>query len=527
MEFSFGGLMNFGRNQIPAPDTSILEHNFEILDQQQSYNMQSVNGKSNAQVTWTYSLAPIKTGNLKIPSLTYKDAESKPISIEVLGGKAPKNANNPPNIFIEVEVDKQTAYVQEQVIYTIRLYTAGRLSSGNLSEPTSTNAIIEPFGEDKKTYRMAYNRRYEVIERQYLLFPQKSGQLSIDAQSFNGMMIDSYNRRRARVRETSETVSISVLPPPASFSGDVWLPATSLRVSDSWEGDKESLLVGDSITRNIDISALGLLGSALPPINMSAQKGLKVYPDQPLIESFSHESGSQSIRKQSTALVAVNATQVDLPEIRIPWWDTVNNVERVEVIPAQRFSISVNPEAEIAPTTNSPYQASINSSTNNTTEFTAPNYASGGNNNTQAWLSLIALLIFGWIGTSWFLLKRLQSVEGKQIKFADTKVQIDPADLLRQVQSAIKANDKSMTKHLILWLQVLPAYSEFKIVSIADLKSVNAELYTQARLFENLAYAPTNSDQKFDSKLLTQCINQINTTKKQQSSTQDLSPFYP
>ena len=52
MDFSLGGIMNFGRNQLEAPNTDALSKDFEILDQKQSYNMQSMNGATTAQVTW-------------------------------------------------------------------------------------------------------------------------------------------------------------------------------------------------------------------------------------------------------------------------------------------------------------------------------------------------------------------------------------------------------------------------------------------------------------------------------------------
>ena len=152
IDFSFGGLMNFGLGQNESPEIVGLDKDFEILDRQQSYNMQSVNGESKAQVLWRYTLAPKGSGVLEIPSAKYKDAETQAIQITVIEGKSPKNTSEPPAIFLEVETDKQTAYVQEQIIYTLRLYTQG-LVNGELTDPSLTDAIIEPFGEQKKYYR--------------------------------------------------------------------------------------------------------------------------------------------------------------------------------------------------------------------------------------------------------------------------------------------------------------------------------------------------------------------------------------
>ncbi|WP_255375143.1 BatD family protein, partial [Oleiphilus sp. HI0061] len=163
-----------------------------MLDRQQNYSMRSINGDTTTEVTWNYTLSPKQAGTLTIPQAILQGAKSEAIVIEVVEGKAPIDADNPPPVFIEVETDKSDVYVQEQIQYTVRLFSLGRLSSGNLSEPATSNAIIEPFGEENKYYRMAYNQRYEVIERKYLIYPQKSGALYIDGLAFNGVLIDSY-----------------------------------------------------------------------------------------------------------------------------------------------------------------------------------------------------------------------------------------------------------------------------------------------------------------------------------------------
>ncbi|WP_231871668.1 BatD family protein, partial [Oleiphilus sp. HI0079] len=45
LDFSLGGLMNFGGAQVESPSFEGIEQDWEIIDKQQSYNMQSINGK--------------------------------------------------------------------------------------------------------------------------------------------------------------------------------------------------------------------------------------------------------------------------------------------------------------------------------------------------------------------------------------------------------------------------------------------------------------------------------------------------
>ena len=528
MDFSFGGLMNFGRNQIESPEMEGLEQDFEILDQNQSYNMQSINGETKAKVTWTYSLAPKHTGTLTIPSAKYKNIESNPLTVIVTKGKAPKDAANPPQVFIEAVVDKSQAYVQEQVIYTLRLYSADRLASGELSVPESNDAIIEALGDTKKYFRMAYNRRYEVRERQYLLFPQKSGQLTIAAQSFNGLLIDTRNRRRLRVREISEPITIDVKAPPAHFSGKTWLPATSFHLSEKWESDLDNLMVGDSITRTLEIQALGLLGSALPPMGVEDLKGLKIYPDTPTVESLQHESGAQSVRQESIALVAVTPNEIHLPEIQIPWWDTVNDVERIATIPGRSFTIKVNPDTPL-PTKPIPSPSAIDlTNTGNSVAPVMPAPVIAPESNHHLWYTVIALLILGWATTTWLLLRRPQQSKREAINF---NPELDTSKLNKLLCDAIRNDDHDMPKHLVQWANKLAKTKQpgLNIQSLHDLKSLDENLYRQASAFEQTLYSQklSTNNNCYDKNLLLQHVKSLSKEKASDTKSSDLKTMYP
>lgn len=544
MDFSFGGLLDFGRNQLNPPDLSALANDFEILDQQQNYNMQTINGKTNSQVTWNYVLAPKRSGQLVIPKISYQDAETQEIVVDVKPGSAPKDVDNPPLVFLEVEVDKSKVYVQEQVIYTMRLFAADHLASGEWSEPAPLDAIVESIGETQKFYRMAYNQRYEVREKKYLLFPQKSGELTIDAQSFRGVLIDTRSRRRVRVNELSDALTIDVKAPPAEFSGTTWLPAASFELTERWDVSPDNIAVGDSLTRTLEIQTLGLLGSALPPLPQVDLDGIKLYPDQADVVSNEHQMGVQSRRAETTALVAISPGQVTLPEIKIPWWDTVNDVERVAIVPSRELNI----EAGAAPTsssttvnggqvpTPSTSESSLNmpqplsedlARDNQGAEFasTSPEDAAGKHQNQlsqSAWLSLIALILFAWAGTSWLLWQRgnQRLVQADELEPYQDELALD--DVIKSIQNL----DTDMPRKVVEWVQ--QRFPGKPIRSIGDLKAISSELADALNTFEHDRYAPS-SDQGFEKQALVNTLKQLN---KEGSSSKDssddvLMPLYP
>jgi hypothetical protein len=474
--------------------------------------MQTINGRSTAELSWDLVLAPKRSGVLNIPALSYDGATSTPLSITVLPGKAPRDTSQAPMVFLEVEVDKAQPYVQEQVLFTLRLYAAQHLDSGDLSAPAHADLIVENFGETKKYYRMAHNQRYEVRERQYLLFPQKSGSLTIAPQYFKGTLVDTRSRRRLRVNETSEALTLEVKAPPAQFSGRHWLPATSLELSESWDLEPFDIQVGDSHTRTLQIQALGLLGAALPPLALQDYPEVKRYPDQPQVESFQHESGAQGSRKETIAWIAVAPGTITLPELRIPWWDTVNDVERVAVIPSRTIHIVPDPASvvSIAPTpAGSPTEALPDPA------LPAPTQASP-----QFWYLLTALLLLGWAGTTGYLLR-----SGRRFVPRDGPGR-RKVNLQRDLIRAIRENRAEMPVLLIRWAQALNP--DRHIRSIADLATWDAAIYRQAQACEAQRYsARPQTATQFAPDQLISLIRQHDQRRARRDTGPALIPFYP
>jgi len=270
---------------------------------------------------------------------------------------------------------------------------------------------------------------------------------------------------------------------------------------------------------------------------MKEQRGIKVYPDQPVTESQQHETGAQSIRRESTAIVAVSATEIELPEVRIPWWDTLNNVERVALIPAQSIIISPNPATQsisdnnqrINQTAADNFSATAEQADkNNGTSSEETNFAEAPSANNQAWFTVIALLTLGWIGTTWFLLNKLQQQAKNATKHLTPIPEFNHAERLSMLCKAVKANDKDMTKYLIQWAQnsAKSTRQTSKVQSIRDLEQIDRNLYLQAKAFEEQHYA-TKPNNTYDQKLFLKLINHLSKTLDTAPKKPALRPMYP
>ncbi|MGZ5028954.1 MAG: BatD family protein, partial [Methylobacter sp.] len=114
----------FTANETPDndPDFSPLEQDFEILGQSQSSNSSWINGRSSKTIQWTLNVMAKHAGSLVVPSVKFGDDVSQPASIMVTQATANKAVNNDDDLFLEVEANPQSPYVQSQVLYTVRLY---------------------------------------------------------------------------------------------------------------------------------------------------------------------------------------------------------------------------------------------------------------------------------------------------------------------------------------------------------------------------------------------------------------------
>ena len=309
-------------------DLTPLGNDWEILSRSSATNARFINGQNQVTRTLEMELAPLREGTLSVPPLTAGGRTTTPLSIRV--NPEPVIAAGDALVLFEASVDQDSVYVQAELMLTVTLQQAINLDGGEISAFDIPDAIVEPL-ERRSFQRRTGNRTWLVTELRYAVYPQKSGALTIPAVGFTAREVQPGRsllgaRLGRRLRMASEPIEINVKSVPASFPGAVWLPARSLSLEEDWSLDPDYLTVGDSTTRTLTLIANGLQGSQLPPLN-SVQGALNIpelrfYPDQEAIDQTEVLNGLQGKRVQSEALVARASGTWELPEIRVPWWNT-------------------------------------------------------------------------------------------------------------------------------------------------------------------------------------------------------------
>lgn len=316
---------------VGEPDFSPLQGDFELLNRSNSSSVSIVNGSASSTQLWAVGLRPRREGKLTIPALSVGKAKTQPVELNV--GAAPVVASARPgdDLFVELAADPLSAYVQQQVRVTLKLYYAINLTDGGLDELTAADAVVQKLGQDRSYDAELAGRRYRVLERRYAVTAEKSGTLQLPAVNFRGRALAGndpnamfFGRGRA-VSARSEALSIDIRPRPAEAAAGPWLPAQSLELQ--LDGAQPGLQgrVGEPLTVNIGIVAQGLGFEQLPELDLPAIEGAEVYPDKSTTRSRENAGWIVGERSRKFAIVPKRAGTLHVPALTLHWWDTSKN----------------------------------------------------------------------------------------------------------------------------------------------------------------------------------------------------------
>jgi len=305
-----------GTDQGREPELAPLRKDFDVLGTSSNQQIQIINGQRSDMHQWLVELAPRHTGTLTVPALKVGDSHTATLTLKVSEQPAVSGGRAGQPVFIESEIKPAATdtYVQQQILYTTRLYYRVPLIEGDFSDPALDNAAVERLGEDHQYQTTRDGQHYQVLERRYAIFPEHSGKLTIPPSVFTGRMVSASGQRSPfdrmdammermlgknpfkdsffagtpfadpgkRVRLRGNPLSLDIKARPASYHGDNWLPTPKLVLHDSWADSPPEFHTGEPVTRTITIEAKGLEAAQLPDIHIPHTDGLRVYPEKPV-----------------------------------------------------------------------------------------------------------------------------------------------------------------------------------------------------------------------------------------------------
>lgn len=340
--------------QFGKPDLAPLEPQFEVRGTRQVNQLTTLNGDNRATTRWIITLLPKENGSVTIPSLQLGEANSQPITVQVVESETQDTTNKLAPVFIDASLDQTSVYVQAQAILTLRIYHSVSLYDDSSLTPLQIpDARIEQLGETRTYEKTINGLRHGVIEMRYAIYPQQSGELTIPAQMFSATLVDTQPpqdpaaqgaKTGKLMRVSSAPILLTVKAKPITYPADIpWLPARSLELSESWNPEPDHTQVGDSLTRSLTLKAEGLASSQLPPLPATDVNGLRRYPDQPVLSNQSTERGLVGHREEREALVPGRSGAIELPSVEVVWWNTFEDHLEHSSLPARTLQVANNP----------------------------------------------------------------------------------------------------------------------------------------------------------------------------------------
>ncbi len=331
-----------GTDQADKLDTAPLESDFHVQGTSTQSQFRSVNGRVSSWVEYHVTLRPKRTGTLVIPALELGGETSNPVRVVVRPVAADVKAAIDKLVYFDVQLDRDTVYVQSQVVLTRRLYyTAGVQIYGDLpGAPDLPNAVVLPLGEATSNTTMRGSTRYGVLEQRYAIFPERSGELTIPGFSVTSS-VRLPDRGRRGVRVTADSKTINVQPVPESYPAHLpWFPAANVSINESWDPQPDRVASGDALMRTIELRARGATGSAIPPITATMpDQYFKEYAQPPDIADDATGRSVIGQRTQPYQLIATHGGTVTAPDVEVTWWDTNADQLRTSRLPGRTFSI--------------------------------------------------------------------------------------------------------------------------------------------------------------------------------------------
>lgn len=371
------------------PELAPLTRDFTVLGTSQGSEVRIINGHRSDTTRWQISLQPNGQGNLTVPALSLGGMQTEPLTLEVRELPPDVAKRQAESLFIETELgaEAQGVHVQQQIPLTVRLYASVPISEGSLSDPAPADTVVERLGEDRSYSTERNGRRYQVIERHYALFPERSGELTIPPVTFRGSVVAQRGQRgrgyggtaadrmfndplfdrvfrdsgfgrafsssmfgadptgmfspRRPITAQGQQLSLEVLPRPDGAAANNWLPAQNVELIDSWQQQVPEWQVGKPVERTITVRATGLAGSQIPALTLAVPDGLRSYPSQPQRQSRTDGDRVYGISTQTFTYIPTRAGSLEMPEVKVDWWDTVSQQPQVATLP--RWQLQVAP----------------------------------------------------------------------------------------------------------------------------------------------------------------------------------------
>ena len=327
---------------------------FEVMPGGTSSRIEIINGKVNAGVDYTYTLQPKKTGNFTVGpaevKVKGKTIKSNTETLRIVKAIQSKEVDRGP-LFLSATLSPKQVFVEEQAIYTLKLFRQNRVGDISLGLPEAEHLAFKQLGKPVEYQSVYKGQSYQVLEVRYALISSKAGIYGIRPSRMS-MTVFRSRRKSSRslfddpffsfssgepVTIASEPLELNVLPlpqkgRPTDFSGLVG----SFKIKAHLE--PSTIRVGESATMTVLLSGRGNV-KRIPDLKLPELEKIKIYDDQPVLMEETDARGLAGSKTMKWALVPEKEGEYRIPPLSISFFDIESKQYRVLESPALSMSV--------------------------------------------------------------------------------------------------------------------------------------------------------------------------------------------
>lgn len=326
---------------VSSIDYAPLQRQFDVGGQTVRRSYQISNGRSTRTSLFAVGIRPRGPGVFNVPALRVGAANTAPLQLTVVAPSV-LPASGDADAFVETVVDAARPYVQQAVGVQVRLHYAVPLMSGQLDQDPPSGASLRQVGEDLTYQRQIDGRRYNVVERRFLLIPERSGVLVLPGARFNGQTMGGFfdqvfDDGRKAVSAAAPLKRLEVQPIPAQ-APQPWLPLHDLRLR--YAHAPRQARAGEAVSVEIEVIADGASAAQLPPVMLAETPGVQLFADAPQVDEQFVDGRPRSTLHRRIAIVPSRAGTVSIGGPRIEWWDAAQGVARTAMLPPLQVQVA-------------------------------------------------------------------------------------------------------------------------------------------------------------------------------------------
>lgn len=246
--------------------------------------------------------------------------------------------------FATVKLNRTEVYPEQPIKATITVSTATWFTAPLTFENLQVeNAFVIPFKRTLSTQIERNGKTYPSLQFYYLIYPYKSGSYKIPELviQIESPAVGDYKGVATTLKTRS--VSFTVNKPPNSFDAP-WFIATNVTIQEQWDDDIEQVKVGDVMLRELTINAAGTLPSFIPPTNFNDVNAVSIYERSPTLNDKRNNQTANGERIDRAVYLFEKEGEVEIPEVRIDWWNPYQQKAYFKRIPARTITVLPNPD---------------------------------------------------------------------------------------------------------------------------------------------------------------------------------------